>query len=192
MKQPKGYISDPSLVCKLKKSLYGLKYTPREWYSKMDAFLLSQNFQRCRSDRNVYIQNFDGNLIIIVLYVDELLMTGSTVASISAIKSALHNAFEMSDLGLLNQFLGLEIEQNIDGIMVSHSKYISDLLVKFNIAECRPTPFPFLSGISLEEGKSTPPMDCTIYRQLIGSFIYLTHSRPDICYAMNDMSRYMQ
>ena len=60
------------------------------------------------------------------------------------------------------------------------------------MAECRPAPFPFLSGISLEEGKSTPPMDCTIYRQLIGSLLYLTHSRPDICYAMNAVSRYMQ
>ena len=59
------------------------------------------------------------------------------------------------------------------------------------MAECRPAPFPFLSGISLEEGKSTPPMDCTIYRQLIGSLLYMTHSRPDICYAMNAISRYM-
>ena len=115
MKHPKSYITDPSLVCKLKKSLYGLKQAPREWYSKMDAFLLSQNFQRCRSDPNVYLQKYNGHLIIIVLYVDELLITGSTgstVASISVIKTALHNAFEMSDLGL-------EIEQNFNGIMVT-------------------------------------------------------------------------
>ena len=76
--------------------------------------------------------------------------------------------------------------------MVTQYKYISNLLFKFNMAECSPVPFPFLSGISLEEGKSTPPMDCTIYRQLIGILLYLTHSRPDICYAMNDVSRYMQ
>ena len=112
----------------------------------------------------MYIQWYNGNLIIIVLYVDDLLITGSTFASISAIKTALHNAFEMSDLGL-------EIERNSDGIMVTQSKYISDLLVKFNMAEFRPAPFSFLSGISLEEGKSTPPMDCTIYRQLIGSLL---------------------
>ena len=106
--------------------------------------------------------------------------------------TALHNAFEMSDLGLLKQFLGLEIEQIFDGIMVTQYKYISDLLVKFNMAECISSPFPFLSRINLEEGKSTPPMGCTIYRQLIGSLFYLTHSRPDICYAMNDVSIYMQ
>ena len=123
MKQPEGYITDPYLVCKLKKSLYGLKQAPREWYSKMDAFLLSQNFQRCRSDPNVYLQQFYGHIIIIiVLYVYDLLITGSTVASILAIKTALHNAFEMSDLGLLKQFLGLKIEQNYDGIMVTQYK----------------------------------------------------------------------
>ena len=88
------------------------------------AFLLSQNFQRCRSYPNVYLQKHDGHLIIIVLYVDDLLITGSTVASISAIKIALHNAFEMSDLGLLKQFLGLEIEKHYNGIMDTQSKYI--------------------------------------------------------------------
>ena len=122
MNNPKGYITDPSLVCNLKKSLYGLKHAPREWYSTMDTFLLWQNFQRCRLDPNVYLQQSDGHLIIIVLYVDDLLITSSTVASISTIKTALHNAFEMSDLGLLKQFFGLEIEQNDDGIMVTQYK----------------------------------------------------------------------
>ena len=77
MKHLEGYITDPCLICKLKNSLYGLKQAPREWYSKMDAFLLLQNFQRCRSDPNVYIQQSDGHLIIILLYVDDLLITGS-------------------------------------------------------------------------------------------------------------------
>ena len=110
----------------------------------MDAFLLSQNFQRCIWDTNVCLQKYDGHIIIIILYVDDLLITGSTVASISTIKTALHNAFEMSDLRLLKQFLGLKIEQNSDGIMVAQSKYISYLLFKFNMFECRHAPFPFL------------------------------------------------
>ena len=129
---------------------------------------------------------------LLLLYVDDLLVTGSTNASISITKTTLHNAFEMSDLGLLKQFLGLKIEKNYDGIMVTHSKYILDMLLKFNMAESRASPFPFLSGIILEEGKSTHPMDCTIDWQLIGSALYLTHSRPNICYSMNVVSRYMQ
>ena len=124
---------------------------------------------------NVYLQKYYGNLLIIVLYFDDIFITGSTLASISFIKTALQDAFEMSDLGLLKQFLGLEISQEFDGIMVNQYKYISYLLINFNMAECKDAPFPFLSRISLEEGKSTPPMDCTIYRKLIGSLIYLTH-----------------
>ena len=138
--------------------------------------MLSQNFQRCKYDLNVYLRKYDGDFIIIVLYVDDLLITGSTLASITFIKIALHDAFEMSDLGLLKQFPGLEISQDFDGIMVKQYKYIEDLLVKFNMFDYNPTPFPFLSGISLEEGKSTPPMDCTIYCQLIKSLLYLKHS----------------
>ena len=128
----------------------------------MDAYLLSQNFQRCKYDINVYLQKYDGNLLIIILSFYDILITGSTLASISFIKPSLHDAFEKSDLGLLKQFLGLEIAQNFDGIMVNKYKYISYLLVNFNMAECKAKPFPFLSGISLEEGKNTPPMDCTI------------------------------
>ena len=119
------------------------------------------------------------------------MITGSTLASISFIKIALHDAFEMSDLGLLKDFWGLEIAQNFDGIMVNQYKYIAYLLEKFNMFDFNAAPFPFLSKISLEEGKNTPPMGCTIYRQLIGSLLYLTHSQPDICYAMNAVSRYM-
>ena len=115
-----------------------------------------------------------------------------TLASISFIKIALHDAFEMSDLGLLRQFLELEISQDYDGIMVTQSKYIADLLIKFKMDYCKESPFPLLSGISLEEGKSTPPIDSTIYRQLNGSFLYLTHSRPDISYSVNYLSIYMQ
>ena len=134
MKHPEGYISNSSLDCKLKNSLYVLKQVPREWYSKMDAFLLLQNLQRCKSDLNLYIHKYDGNFIIIFLFFEDLLITGSTVASISIIKTTLHDAFEMSDLGLLKQFMWLEIAQNFDGIMVTQYKYISGILIKFNMA----------------------------------------------------------
>ena len=113
-------------MCKFQKSLYGLKQAPRSWYAKMDAFLLSQNFQRCKYDPNIYLQQYDGNILIIVLYFNDMLITWSTLASIAFIKTVLYDAFEMSDLGLLRQFLRLEITQDFDGIMVTQSKYIAD------------------------------------------------------------------
>ena len=188
MKHPKGYILDPTFIFNLQKSLYGLKHAPRSWYAKMDAFLLSQYFQRWKYDLNVYLQKYDGNILIIFLYVDDILITGRTLSLISFIKTSLHDAFEMRDLGPLKQFLGLKIAQDFDGIMVNQYKYIADLLLKFNMSDCKAAPFPYLLGIILEGGKTTPPMDPTIYRQLIGSLLYLTHSRHDICYAMNVVS----
>ena len=102
----------------------------------------------------------------------------------------LHDTFEMSDLRLLKQFLGLEISQDFDGIILNQSKYIEGLLINFKMDDFKASPFPFLSGIILEEGKSTPLMDCTIYHQLIESLLYLTHSRPDIFSAVNGVPRY--
>ena len=123
MQQPECFQEDPSLVCRLNKSLYGLKQAPKAWYAKMDAFLLSIGFTRCKSDCNVYLQQHDGIFQVIVLYVDELIITGSCTNSIGSIKSSLHSEFAMTDLGLLRQFLGLEIEQNGKGIMMSHKNY---------------------------------------------------------------------
>ena len=119
MKHPGGYISYPTSVCRLRKSLYGLKQAPRAWYAKMDSFLLSQNFVRCKSNPNVYLQQHEDNLLIIVLYVDDLLTTESNHALIGTIKNTLHQAFDMSDLGPLKQFLGLKITQVFYEIMIS-------------------------------------------------------------------------
>ena len=104
MQQPQGFSSNPSLVCRLRKSLYGLKQAPRAWYAKIDSFLLSLNFVRCKSDPNVYLKLINGSLMIIVLYVDDLLITGSSQAEIASLKGAMNQAFSMTDLGLLSHF----------------------------------------------------------------------------------------
>ena len=101
MKQPEGFIDDPSLVYKLRKPLYGLKQAPREWYSKMDAFLISQKFERCKFDCNVYIKKKEEFLLLVVLYVDDLLITSSSVVGLSNINSALNKSFTMTNLGLV-------------------------------------------------------------------------------------------
>eukprot|EP00253_Pinus_taeda_P036552 PITA_36552 len=154
MEQPPGYMQNSSLVCKLKKSLYGLKEH--------------------------------------VLYVDDLLITGSSASVITNIKTSLHKRFSMTVMGLLNFFLGLEIHQRDSGITISQPKYARDLLARFHMSDCKPAATPFLSGIKLENGKDTPLVDCTLYRQLVGSLLYLTHSRLDLSYVVGAVSRYMQ
>ena len=98
------------MVCRLNKSLYGLKQAPRAWYAKMDVFLLSIGFTRCKSDTNMYLQKNDVNFQVIVIYIYYILITGICTNLIGQIKNSLHSEFAMTDLGLLRKFLGLEIE----------------------------------------------------------------------------------
>ena len=119
MEQPKGYIHNSSLICRLNKSLSGLKQAPRAWYAKMDSFLLSIGFIQCKSDLNVYLLQHDDSLFLILLYVDDLLMTGNLTSAIDSAKSALHDRFSMTDLGLLHYFLGLEASQSTSGFKMT-------------------------------------------------------------------------
>ena len=123
--------------------------------------------------------------MIIVLYVDDLLITGSSKDEIASLKGAMNQAFSMTDFGLLSQFLGLEIAQTKAGIKVHQSNYALDLLNKFKMKDCKESKTPFLSGVKLEEDDSPPMVNNTLYRQLIGCFLYLTHNQPDLCCAVS-------
>ena len=103
MNQPEGFVSNPYLVCRLKKSLYGLKQAPKDWYAKIDGFLLSLSFVRCKTDPHVYLKLIHGSFMIIVLYVDDLLIIGSSKKYIYSLKDAMSHAFSMAYLGLLSQ-----------------------------------------------------------------------------------------
>eukprot|EP00253_Pinus_taeda_P022112 PITA_22112 len=120
MEQPHGFIQDSSLVCRLKKSLYGLKQASRAWTRD--------------------------SLLILVLYVNDLLITGSSTSAIAIIKKTLHDRFLMTDMGPLHLFLGLEISQDATGIKPSQDKYARDLLERFHMTDCKPALTPFLSG----------------------------------------------
>eukprot|EP00253_Pinus_taeda_P002871 PITA_02871 len=136
MEQPIGFIqTDSSLVCRLKKSLYGLKQAPRAWYAKMDSFLLESGFSRCHSDNTVYTKKVENSLIILVLYVDDLILTGSDPNLINHVKSSLKKKFEMTDLGHLHYFLGLQVLQSKEGISLSQSKYACDILRHFHMKD---------------------------------------------------------
>eukprot|EP00253_Pinus_taeda_P026685 PITA_26685 len=133
MEQPTGFIqTDSSLVCRLKKSLYGLKQAPRAWYAKMDSFLLETRFSRCHSHNTVYTKKVGKSFIILVLYVDDLILAGSDPNLINHVKSNLKKKFEMTDLGHLHYFLGLQVLQSKEGISLSQSNAeASPLLVGF-------------------------------------------------------------
>ena len=193
MEQPLGFIQDDSiLVCFLKKSLYGFKQAPNAWYAKMDSFLLATGFSRCHSDNNVYTKRVDGPLIILVIYVDDLILIGSDPKIINHVKASLKKMFDMIDLGYLHYFLGLQVLQSKEDISLSQSKYVCDLLRHFHVEDCKSTPSPFHSGVKLSLTFTSPEVDATLYHQLIGILLYITHSHPDISFGFGLVSLYMQ
>eukprot|EP00253_Pinus_taeda_P004820 PITA_04820 len=191
MEQPIDFIqTDSSLVCQLKKSLYGLRQAPWAWYAKMDSFLLESGFCRCHSDNIVYTKKVGKSLMILVLYVDDLILTGSDPNLIIHVKSSLKKKFEMTDLGHLHYFLGLQVLQSKEGIF--QSKYACDLLRDFHMEDCKPAPSPFQSGVKLSVTCTSAKVDATLYRQLVGKHLYLTHTHPDISFAVGLIARFMQ
>jgi hypothetical protein len=132
------------------------------------------------------------SLLLLILYVDDLLITGCSTSTIAAVKRILHDRFLMTDMGPLHFFLGLEISQDASGIKLSQAKYARDLLERFHMTDCKSAPTPFLSGVKLEDGGETPLVDNTLYKQLVGILLYLTHSRPDLSYEVGAVSRFMQ
>jgi hypothetical protein len=185
MEKPPGYVhNDSSLVCHLKKSLYGLKQTPRAWYAKMDNFLIDIGFSRCHSNPNVYTKKVGSHLTILVLYVDDVILTGSGSKLLNHVKTSLKKKFEMTDLGFLHYFLGLQVLQTNEGIFLSQSKYPCDLLRRFHMDDCKPTASPFQSGVNLTATCTSLEVDATLYHQLVGSLLYLTHTHPDLSFVV--------
>eukprot|EP00253_Pinus_taeda_P002132 PITA_02132 len=150
----------------------------------MVSFLLENSFSRCHFDNTVYTKKAGKSLIFLILYVDDLILTSSDPNLINHVKSNLKNKFEMTDLGHLHYFLGLQVLQSKEGISLSQSKYACDLLRHFHMEDCKPAPSPFESGAKLSVTCTSPEVDATLYHQLVGKLLYLTHTRPDLSFVV--------
>eukprot|EP00253_Pinus_taeda_P035611 PITA_35611 len=158
----------------------------------MDSFLLESGFSRFYSDNTVYTKKVGNSLIILVLYVDDLILTGSDPNLINHVKSRLKKKFEMTNLGHLHYFLGLQVLQSKEVISLSQSKYACDILRHFHMEDCKPAPSPFQSGVKLSVSCPSPEVDATLYRQLVGKLLYLTHTHPDLSFVVGLVARFMQ
>jgi hypothetical protein len=132
------------------------------------------------------------SLLLLVSYVDDLLITGCSNSVIVVFKRIMHDRLLMTDMGTLHFFLGLNISQDALGIKLSHDKYTQDLLEIFHMIDCNSTLTPFLSRVRLEDGKDIPLVENTLYKQLVGSLLYLTHSIPNLSYAVIAVSWFMK
>ena len=181
------------MVYRLQKALYGLKQAPRAWNIKIDSYFLQSGFQRSPSEPSLYVKTEEGtsNFLIACLYVDDLIYMGNSQLMMGDFKKDMMSRFEMTDLGLMRYFLGIQVKQENGRISLSQEKYATDLLKKFNMSCCKPTCTPMIINEKLSRNDGAEKVDETIYRKLVGSLIYLTNTRPDLVYAVSVVSRFM-
>ncbi|CAL8085814.1 unnamed protein product [Prunus armeniaca] len=193
MSQPPGF-SDPDRphhVCKLHKALYGLKQAPRAWFHRISSFLLAAGFKQSLSDSSLFIYIVGANTIYLLLYVDDIIVTGSSSTLLQNFIDALGRGFDIKDLGQLHYFLGLQVLHNNGSLHVHQLKYAVDLLRKHNLHHSKPVSTPLAAKVSLSLLDGTPLASPTEFREIVGSLQYLTLTRPDIAYAVNTVAQFM-
>ncbi|MFS7939299.1 putative RNA-directed DNA polymerase [Helianthus anomalus] len=193
MEQPPGFEDSnrPNHVCKLNRALYGLKQAPHAWFQRLSSFLLNRGFQNSRADTSVFIYNHQGILIYLLVYVDDIILTGNNEKFIHNFTSCLNKEFKIKDLGSLNFFLGLEVHHTKSGLFLNQSKYAHDILTRAGLLDSKPVATPLTSkDIFTSEGQ--PFHDPTLYRSLVGALQYLTITRPDLSYVVNQASQFLQ
>jgi hypothetical protein len=191
--QPPGFEvqEKPAKVYQLKKALHGLKKAPRAWYSKIDTYLIKSGFSRSQNEPTLYTKiDQHGKILIVCLYVDDMIYTGNL--ELTNFKHSMQSEFEMTDLGIMKYFLGIEVDQSTKVIFVCRQKYVADILKRFHMEECNPAETPIPLGTKFSRKDEGPTMDSTLYKSLVGSFLYLIATRPDIMYATSLVSRFME
>jgi hypothetical protein len=177
-------------VCRLIKPLYGLKQAPKQWHEKFNTILTSAVFIVIGSDKCVYYRYGGGEGVILCLYVDNILIFGTSTRVINRIKSFLSRCFDMKDLGPVHVILNIKLIKSGDGITLNQSHYAEKILSLFGVEECKITPTPYDASVKLRkfEGEG---QDQLRYSQISGSHIYLVGAmRPDISYAISKLSRF--
>jgi hypothetical protein len=192
IEQPQGFeVKDrKSRVYRLKKALDRLKQAPRAWYGRIDSFLTSLGFTKSKADSNLYFKIMNNEPVILLLYVDDLFLTGEEKL-ITECKKRLASEFEMKDLSLMHYFLGLEVWQSPERIFLNQGKYTVEILKRFDMLECKPMNTPMEAKLKLLVDTSLELIDATLYRQIVGSLMYLTNTRLDICFVVNTLSQFL-
>jgi len=182
--------TETNQVCLLHKSLYGLRQASHQWYAQLSSFLFKHDFKQSFADHSLFIQYDHDKITIILVYVDDIIVTGNSPERIQNITMLLNQAFKLKKLGDLTYFLIFEITRSSKGINLSQRKYTIDLLNETGMLNSSlvSTPMNFSTKFHAD-GELLP--DLTVYRRLIGKLIYLANTRPDITYVVNHLSQYV-
>ncbi|XP_071729274.1 uncharacterized mitochondrial protein AtMg00810-like [Rutidosis leptorrhynchoides] len=192
MHQPPGF-RDPRYsdhVCLLQKSLYGLKQAPRAWFQHFAGYAQRIGFHQSRCDTSLFIYRQGSNIAYLLLYVDDIILTASSTGLLQQIISSLHKEFAMTDMGSLHYFLGVQAIRSSTGLFLSQRQYATEIIERADMSTCHPCRTPVESGAKLTSHGS-PVKDPTLYQSLAGALQYLTFTRHDISYAVQQICLFM-
>ena len=190
MHPPPGFGSKGE-VCKLLKSLYGLKQASRQWFAKLSTTIVDHGFVQSKSDYSIFIRVQGCFIIIILVYVDDILIASNDVDAVNSFKQFLDSKFKLKDLGTLKYFLGLEVARTTKCISLCQRKYTLDLLANTGLLASKLVSTPMEPSAKFSSSVGQSVSDVSQYRRLIGKLLYLTLTRPDICYSIHKLSQFL-
>jgi len=179
------------LVCRLRKFLYGLKQSPRAWFGKLSNVVQQFGMTRSEADHSVFYSHSSVGCIYLVVYVDDIVITGSDHHGISQVKQHLCQHFQTRDLGKLRYFLGIEVAQSNTGIVISQRKYALDILEEIGLMNSKSVDTPMDPNVKLLPNQRDPLSDIEKYRRFVGKLNYLTVTRLDISFAVSVVSQFL-
>ncbi|GJV43456.1 uncharacterized mitochondrial protein-like protein [Tanacetum coccineum] len=190
--QPLGFEDPdfPDRVYKVEKALYRLHQAPRAWYETLSTYLLNNEFQRGKIDKTLFIKRHKGDILLVQVYVDDIIFGLTKKELCNAFEELMHAKFQMSSIGEVTFFLGLQVQQKKDGIFISQDKYVVEILKKFGFIEVKTASTPMETQKPLLKDEDGEEVDVHMYRSMIGLLMYLTSSRPDIKFAVCACARY--
>ncbi|GJV06879.1 putative ribonuclease H-like domain-containing protein [Tanacetum coccineum] len=190
--QPPGFVDPdhPKKVYKVVKALYGLHQAPRAWYATLSTFLEEHGYKRGTIDKTLFIKKDKKDIMLVQVYVDDIIFGSTRKSWCDEFEALMKGRFQMSSMGELIFFLGLQVKQKTDGIFISQDKYVADMLKKFDLASVKTAITPMETKMALTKDEEADEVDVHLYRSMIGSLMYLTASRPDIMFAVCACSRF--
>ncbi|GJY10999.1 retrovirus-related pol polyprotein from transposon TNT 1-94 [Tanacetum coccineum] len=184
--QPEGFVDPdhPTHVCRLKKALYGLKQAPRAWYDTLSWFLLDNEFFKGAVDPTLFTRKTGKYILLVQIYVDDIIFASTDPKTCDIFSNEMSSKFQMSMMGQMSFFLGLQVSQSPRGIFINQSKFALEILKKFRMDSCDPVDTPMVDRLKLDEDPLGIPVDQTRFCSMVGSLMYLTASRPDLVFAV--------
>jgi hypothetical protein len=189
MHQPMGFRDSvhPYYVCLLRKSLYGLKQAPRAWYKRFSDFVTFIGFTNSTLDNSLFIYQNGFDMAYLLLYVDDIILTTSNDDLRKSLIASLSSEFAMKDIGSLNYFLGISVTRHKGGLFLSQRKYAEEIIDRAGMVSCKPSQTPVNTKPKVSAKTGNPYEDPKKSRSLTGALQYLTFTRPDISYAVQQV-----